>query len=112
MDNYPPGAANDKLAPYNQPLDDQVEVLVRETLERECVLEIPVHKYQLRHYDEDLPEYYKAQETTLPELLQRCEQVIHHIFSSGTKNVGGISLIYLLRHLDKWKPVGLEVTEK
>ena len=112
MDNYPPGAANDKLAPYNQPLDDQVEVLVRETLERECVLEIPVHKYQLRHYDEDLPEYYKEQETTLPELLKRCKVVLESIREEGRIHVNGISIAYLIAGLSHWQPAWLELTEK
>lgn len=112
MDNYPTGAANDPLAPYNQPLPEEVEVLVRETLERECVLDIPVHKYQLRHYDEDLPEYYKAQEYTLPQLLTLCHRVLHYLISSGTKNVNSISLVWLQHRLEEWKPVGVEVTEK
>ena len=111
MDNYPPGAANDPLAPYNQPLDDQVEVLVRETLERECVLEIPVHKYQLRHYDEDLPEYYKAQVGTLPELLERCKNILECFLVLGVSSIDGFNFIDTIDELQEWKPVSIEVTE-
>ena len=112
MDNYPPGAANDKLAPYNQPLDDQVEVLVRETLERECVLEIPVHKYQLRHYDEDLPEYYENQEFTLHQQLFIVRCMLEALIKEGCKNVGGYSVSSMVELLKEWQPVSNEVTEK
>ena len=112
MDNYPPGAANDPLAPYNQPLDDQVEVLVRETVERECVLEIPVHKYQLRHYDEDLPAYYENQELTLHEQLYIVRLMLEELKKEGRKEVHGYCIASMLDALNEWQPAGVEVTEK
>jgi hypothetical protein len=32
MDNYPPGAANDPDAPYNQPLDEDEEIALLQAI--------------------------------------------------------------------------------
>ena len=112
MDNYPPGAANDKLAPYNEELDEDVEVLAIETIEREVVLQVPVYRYTMRHYDEDLPEYYKGQAIPLTELFGNMEHVLTKLIEAGIANIDGYSLKFMLLALKTCKPVGLEVTEK
>lgn len=50
MDNYPPGAANDPDAPYNQPLAEPYEVTVSMTLSK--TFTVDVIKYEDRLVDE------------------------------------------------------------
>ena len=50
MDNYPPGAANDPDAPYNQPLAEPYEVTVSMTLSK--TFTIDVLKYEDRLVNE------------------------------------------------------------
>ena len=40
MDNYPPGAANDPTAPYNEPLAEPHRVLVSITLSKEFTVDV------------------------------------------------------------------------
>jgi hypothetical protein len=40
MDNYPPGAANDPTAPYNEPLAEPHRVLVNITLSKEFTVDV------------------------------------------------------------------------
>lgn len=40
MNNYPPGAANDPDAPYNEPLSEPYQVLVSITLSKEFTINI------------------------------------------------------------------------
>ena len=40
MNNYPPGAANDPDAPYNEPLSEPYQVLVSVTLSKEFTINV------------------------------------------------------------------------
>ena len=40
MNNYPPGAANDPTAPYNEPLAEPYHVLVSITLSKEFTVDV------------------------------------------------------------------------
>ena len=111
MDNYPIGAANDPLAPYNEPLDENVEVLVRETLQRECVLQVPKHKYALRHYGDDLLLYYENQEITLKELLSKCVFIFEKLKDAGINIIDGCSTERTIDELKSWSLDDTEVTE-
>ena len=50
MDNYPPGAANDPDAPYNQPLAEPYEITVSMTLSK--TFTVDVLKYEDRLVNE------------------------------------------------------------
>ena len=47
MDNYPPGAANDPDAPYNQPLAEPYEVTVSMTLSKTFTVDVLKHEDRL-----------------------------------------------------------------
>lgn len=47
MNNYPPGAANDPDAPYNQPLAEPYEVTVSMTLSKTFTVDILKHEDRL-----------------------------------------------------------------
>ena len=47
MNNYPPGAANDPDAPYNQPLAEPYEVTVSMTLSKTFTVDVLKHEDRL-----------------------------------------------------------------
>ena len=47
MNNYPPGAANDPTAPYNQPLSEPYEVTVSMTLSKTFTIDVLKHEDRL-----------------------------------------------------------------
>ena len=47
MNNYPPGAANDPTAPYNQPLAEPYEVTVSMTLSKTFTIDVLKHEDRL-----------------------------------------------------------------
>ena len=47
MNNYPPGAANDPDAPYNQPLAEPYEVTVSMTLSKTFTIDVLKHEDRL-----------------------------------------------------------------
>ena len=47
MNNYPPGAANDPDAPYNQPLAEPYEVTVSMTLSKTFTVDVIKHEDRL-----------------------------------------------------------------
>ena len=50
MDNYPPGAANDPDAPYNEPRPEPCRVMVSLTLSKEFTIDL------IRRYDREIDE--------------------------------------------------------
>lgn len=61
MDNYPPGAANDPRAPYNEPLPEPYQVLVSITLSKEFTINI------VKSHDREIDEQDVRLETWLPD---------------------------------------------
>ena len=61
MDNYPPGAANDPTAPYNEPLAEPYKVLVSITLSKEFTVDV------LKTTDRDVNEADVRLERWLPD---------------------------------------------
>ena len=56
MDNYPPGAANDPRAPYNQKENPEVEVEVTVSVTLSKTVKVLVTDYELiEDFDEDGP---------------------------------------------------------
>ena len=47
MNNYPPGAANDPTAPYNQPLAEPYEITVSMTLSKTFTIDVLKHEDRL-----------------------------------------------------------------
>ena len=64
MDNYPPGAAHDPNAPYNEEPCPDIDVTVRATLVKDTVL--------TGRYEHRVADYFYAHRY-LPCLLDNCE---------------------------------------
>lgn len=97
--NYPPGAAHDAAAPYNQPADEWADVFVQETLTRKARLPLPggTTPSQPR-----LEELYLREYRTLQQTLQRCCRVIYALLGASTTSVADTYLPRLLEDCRGW----------
>ena len=107
--NYPPGAANDPFAPYNEPEDVEMEVLVEQRLEKTDVVLVR-DKYHVWSR-EDLEEYYKGQHRTALETIRACEKVIEQLVKDGHKWYARTNLTELLQDCKDWEEVEFEVKD-
>ena len=114
-DNYPVGAARDPRAPYNQPLETEVEVMATATLQ--CCTELLV---DTEHYalsdggyeipDSDLQEYFLNENNSPQELMARCLKIVNFLIKQGYYSVGGVHLTNLRIDLQGWSQEELKVS--
>lgn len=107
--NYPPGAANDPFAPYNEPEDVEMEVLVEQRLEKTDVVLVR-DKYHVWNR-EDLEGYYRNQHRTALETISACEKVIEKLVADGHKWYARTNLTELLQDCKDWEEVEFEVKD-
>lgn len=75
MDNYPPGAANDPRAPYNQKENPEVEVEVTVSVTLSKTVKVLVTDYELiEDFDEDGP--YVVKDFTDTNFLAAVEEQV------------------------------------
>ena len=67
-DNYPPGAANDPRAPYNEPMEREIDVTARQVLYKEQTLWTD-DEHVLNN--DDLTELYHAQHRSALEIIRQ-----------------------------------------
>lgn len=123
-DNYPPGAANDPRAPYNEPEWPEIEVTAKATLVKETVVlgsgthtctECEIEPDGSRSYssftesDDDVNELFREQEMTPAEIFRKCEKVVNQLVEDGKLSYAGVSLKRLLDALDGWEETELNV---
>ena len=75
MNNYPPGAANDPTAPYNEPLAEPYQVLVSITLSKEFTVDV------LKTEDRDVDESDVRLEKFLPD------EILNAVAHQGNPNL-------------------------
>ena len=124
MDNYPPGAAWDPRAPYNEPEWPEIEVTATATLVKETVVlgsgthtctECEIEPDGSRSYssftesDDDVNELFREQEMTPAEIFRKCEKVVNQLVEDGKLSYAGVSLKRLLDALDGWEETELNV---
>ena len=98
-DNYPPGAANDPNAPYNEVDAPEVDVTVTKESERE-----PDGSISRNWYWEypDLEEDYRNQSRTLKQALDACCKVLEQLKKDGQRWYAGVYIPTLLDECDEW----------
>ena len=116
--NYPPGAANDPNAPYNQEDPPVVEVTVRETLIKETSISSCCgHWVNDYEYDPDegrsigtsyyeagnVEEDFKEQSRTACQCLQVCCMVLRQLLKDGKRFYGRVNIASLLDDCDNWE---------
>ena len=131
MSNYPPGAADDPSAPYNEPIPVEMDVRVTETLIRETRIEITEGHYVTecehdpcegwRVYTSfceepgDLREDYDNQCRTAKQCLQDCAKVLRELIAERkpsrlpTVFYAQIDLANLLEECEEWQQESVEI---
>ena len=102
-DNYPPGAAHDPRAPYNEPIPTETEVRVTTTM---------VKEYCLKNVqDDDLEECFNDQEYKLHITLERCRKVCQQLLKDGHWFYAHIHIHNLMEECDDWEMEEFNIEE-
>ena len=127
MDNYPPGAANDPRAPYNEPIDPEIDVTVRTTLVKETVVmgsgthtctECEIEPDGSRSYvsfsesEDDVRELFRDQEKSPMELITALERIVTQLMKAQKlRFYARYNLSELLNACDGWEEEELIVED-
>lgn len=127
MSNYPPGAENDPDAPYNETMDEEVDVCVRQTLTKEDVIYMPQayshveYEYDpvegrnvgttITEYGDDLKEYYEYQHLTPMEIIRKCKKIVQELRKDGKRWYANVNLSELEEECENWEVEEISVTE-
>ena len=123
-DNYPPGAANDPRAPYNERPGMETEVTVRTTLIKETVVETSeghmvceseiepdgsrsiVSFYET---DEDLKETFLNAHRSAIQIIRDCEKICKALLADGNRFLAGIYIPTLIDDCQEWEEEILKI---
>ena len=108
MDNYPPGAAHDPRAPYNQPMEREMDVTARQSLYKDLTLWTD-DEHVLTN--DDIVELYHEQHRTPLEIINACEKIVKQLMADGHRHYARILLSDLLSDCDGWEETEFEVNE-
>ena len=122
-DNYPPGAAYDPRAPYNEELPPEVEVTVKVTMTKETVVYAATHdcveweidpdtgRREGIHFTEydDIDEAYRNEEYTPSEIMTKCQKVCRQLKRDGHRWYAGVNIEQLADSCDGWEEDTLNV---
>ena len=124
--NYPPGAANDPRAPYNERPMEEVEVTVKTSLIKETVIETSeghmvceseiepdgtrshVSFYET---DEDLKEIFLDAHRSAIQIIRDCEKICKELDKNGIRFYAGIYLPTLIDDSQDWEEEETVVSE-
>ena len=125
-DNYPPGAANDPRAPYNERPGMETEVTVRTTLIKETVVETSeghmvceseiepdgsrstVSFYET---DEDLKETFLDSHRSAIQIIRDCQKICQTLLKDGKRFLAGIYIPTLIDDCQDWEEEELSINE-
>ena len=125
-DNYPPGAANDPRAPYNERPGMETEVTVKTTLVKEMVIETSeghmvceseiepdgsrstVSFYEI---DEDLKETFLDSHRSAIQIIRDCQKICQTLLKDGKRFLAGIYIPTLINDCEDWEEEELSINE-
>ena len=116
-DNYPPGAANDPRAPYNEIPPQEAEVKITARLCKETCIYAERHtcvEYEIDpdtgrrvgySYEEcdDLQEAYRDQEFTPREIMSNCIKVCQQLIKDQKRWYAHVNIQKLMDSCDGWE---------
>ena len=123
-DNYPPGAANDPMAPYNERPTEETEVTVRtsliketvvETSEGHMVCETEIEPDGTRSHvsffepDVDLKEAFLNAHRPAIQIIRDCEKICTQLIKVGNRYFADIYLPALADDCQDWEEDEFEV---
>ena len=122
--NYPPGAANDPRAPYNERPMEEVEVTVKTSLIKETVVEASgghwVRETEIEpdgtrstvsfyETDEDLKETFLNAHRSAIQIIRDSEKIAKALLLNGKRFFAGIYLPTLIDDCDDWEEENFEI---
>ena len=123
-DNYPPGAANDPRAPYNERPMEEVEVTVKTSLVKETVVETSeghmVCETEIEpdgtrstvsffETDEDLKDTFLNAHRSAIQIIRDCQTIARQLVTDGKCFFAHIYLPTLIDDCDDWEEEVFEV---
>ena len=124
--NYPPGAANDPRAPYNERPLEEVDVTVKTTLVKETVIETSeghwVQETEIEpdgsrstvsffETDEDLEETFLNAHRSAIQIIRDCEKIAKALQKDNKRFFANIYLPSLIDDCDDWEEEELVISE-
>ena len=124
MNNYPPGAANDLRAPYNERPLEEVDVTVKTRLIKETVIETSeghwVQETEIEpdgtrshvsffEPDVDLKETFLNAHRSAIQIIRDCEKICKELVKNGIRFYAGIYLPTLIDDCEDWEEVEITV---
>jgi hypothetical protein len=124
--NYPPGAANDPRAPYNERPLKEVDVTVKTSLIKETVVETSEEHYVCEteiepdgsratvgfyETDEDLKETFLNAHRSAIQIIRDCEKICRELAKNGIRFYAGIFLPTLIDDSQNWEEEETVVSE-
>ena len=125
-DNYPPGAANDPRAPYNERPGMETEVTIRTTLIKETVVESSeghwVQESEIEpdgsrstvgfyETDEDLKETFLGAHRSAIQIIRDCEKIATALLADGNRFYATIYIPTLIDDCEDWEEEDFRVNE-
>lgn len=105
--NYPPGAAHDPDAPYNEPIARDVDITVSATMVKETSLML---KPFVDHHDVDIGNEFIEQCRTPEQIIEDCMRICRELIMSGCRIYAGIRLMDLKQDCEGWAMEDINVT--
>lgn len=125
MDNYPPGAAHDPQAPYNEIPEEETEVTVRTVLVKEtCVFGLHSHTCEEWEYDPDLGRFvrlgftetdgdvgeaFRDQQRSALQVIEACGRLCDQLLKDGHQWYAGMSVTTLREECRDWEEEELTI---
>ena len=124
--NYPPGAADDPRAPYNERPDMETEVTVKTTLVKETVIETSEGHYVREseiepdgtrstvgfyETDEDLKETFLNAHRPAIQIIRDCDKICKELVKNGMRFYAGIYLSTLVDDCQDWEEEEIIISE-
>ena len=125
-DNYPPGAANDPCAPYNEKPLEEIDVTVETTLVKETVVETSgghwVQETEIEpdgtrstvsfyETDEDLKETFLDSHRSAIQIIRDCQKICQTLLKDGKRFLAGIYIPMLINDCEDWEEEELSINE-
>ena len=126
IDNYPPGAANDPRAPYNERPGMETEVTIRTTLIKETVVESSeghwVQESEIEpdgsrstvgfyETDEDLKETFLGAHRSAIQIIRDCQKICQTLLADGNRFYATIYIPTLIDDCEDWEEEDFRVNE-
>ena len=126
MNNYPPGAANDPRAPYNERPLEEVDVTVKTCLIKETVVETSeghwVQETEIEpdgtrshvsffEPDVDLKETFLNAHRSAIQIIRDCKKIAQALLKDGKRFLAGIYLPTLIDDCEDWEEETFDISE-